>query len=243
MAEQPKIVSQEEAELLRQQRDSSLPPPGYTRDEILRMRTGELEKLADELSEHALSIDPRSLGIDREIQFALSNALTDLQNDHEYCLVCTRQDGKDVWDKKLEGWEVVCGDMPEAKNLKNVGAADSTRRIGDTILMRITKEKYIRVIAGQRLAARKRESLVSAGVIQAGERAAAKSDGKIRLIEDPTARKMPGGNLVDVMEARSGRRGHPKTMKDRAFHQQAQQGVDQMLKEGRVPGLPAPGGK
>ena len=47
-----------------------------------------------------------------------------------------------VTQKQIEGWVVVQGDDPEALEHKGIGG-DTTRRVGDTILMRVPLDKFL----------------------------------------------------------------------------------------------------
>lgn len=237
----PPVVTPGQAEKMHEAGDSSLPPPGDEQREVLRRRREDLEKYAEQLADNAIAMKKDLFDVDREIRDPLANALTNLLPGYSYCLVCTRLDGKDVWQKKSEGWEVVSGNHPEAPNLRV--KEDGTRRIGDTILMRATDEQYVKIKAAEFHRARMREAAVSSEIIQKGEDLARKTDGAVNLVMNPADRKTPHGSLLQVMERRSGaRRRHPASASPRqqAIDQQAQEGVDSMLRDGTIPGMPAP---
>ena len=242
--DEPKVVDKRQAEEIYEQATADLPPAGFKRDELLRMRKDELERLAEEIADGRIAVREDAFEIDREIQDALANALTGLQEDkYVYCLACTREDGRDVWEKKALGWEVVSGDMPEARNLRTKGDADSTRRIGDTILMRMTKERYVLLRAKQERAARHRAGQAAARAMEIGEDVARRTDGKVRLV-NPATRQLFNQPLIERMESgASRRRPRVMTVKEAAIRQQAMKGVDQMIRSGTVPGMKPSGNK
>jgi hypothetical protein len=168
------------------------------------------------------------------------NSLTSLQEGYVYVLASLCAHARDVWIKKKEGWEVVQGDMPEARELVKHGHGDSdtVRQIGDAILMRMQEERYVKYRATQRVFAKQREGVITARMRET----AAKSDGKIIIHTDPTQRNMErGGTLWDVMQQRApGGRTAPGSSNP-LIVQQATSAVDQMIRDGRVPGMNAPG--
>jgi hypothetical protein len=65
------------------------------------------------------------------------------------------------------GWQVVCGDMPEAKAHEIAGGM---RKIGDTVLMRIPEEKFKKIEERERWLARTRMLSVDSDLIELGKR-------------------------------------------------------------------------
>jgi hypothetical protein len=241
MTHEKKSVTKEQAEAMRVEGDSSLPPPGDERKEILSMRRDDLEKLAEEAAIGAVAFGKEAFEVDREIQHGLANALTNLQEDkYVYCLVCDRMNGADVWTKKTAGWEVVANqeDAVEAPGIKT---SEGYRRIGDTILMRISKDQYVKIRAKQNLKTIQRDAAVSAQILEVAEEAVRKSDGAVRLI-DPKTKQTPRGTLQESM-ASTARARQPKrgmSPREAATRNQASTAIDKMLREGRVPGMNKP---
>ena len=143
----------ERMEQLAEEAHAELPPPGDARREVLKQRDADLQAQIERVGQSIVlnNIDPKYLQIIREIQQRTS-----------YLNVSNRKPGyvyawvtKNNWNNhrtRLEavGYEVVQGDDPEALELKGTsgiaagtGTPDTTRQLGDVILMRIKEEYYI----------------------------------------------------------------------------------------------------
>ena len=124
--------------------------------------------------------------------------------------------------KLTEGWEVVQGEMQEAIDIKGMGG-DTTRRLGDVILMRCRKDRYVMLQRREDAKRKAQQDGVTAGLRAIGDRHA--KDGVIVHTD------------LNSM--------HPKTVQRMANRAAAQQKateiLDQHVREGRVPGMPAPG--
>lgn len=132
-------------------------PAGVKRTEAMAQAKDDLAEKAEALPKE--SISPRKIEINREIASVLvqqQNKVSGGLPDKVYCWVRYRRpdgtsdssaiDAKLVEEVTVDGqkqpmWEVVTGDMPEARERKGVGA-DSTRRIGDVLLMRCDRDVY-----------------------------------------------------------------------------------------------------
>jgi hypothetical protein len=206
-----------------EQINANLPPPGAARRDVMAERQDKLEQLAEEQAVDSGSINPKVLEPDREIQREIHFGgleVTDQQAGFVYSWACTAANSIMVQRKKVEGWVVVSSREPEAKEyLKE----DGTRRIGDTILMKITQEKYD-ALRKRDLEIRVRQQL---GIASELETMGEKYRGK-GLIAHTDQDKSP-------------------LLREIFSHKQAIQGVagqmvDGMLRSGSVPGLP-PGGR
>jgi hypothetical protein len=193
----------------------------HEKDEILAERKDKLEQAAEELSnekEH-YKIDPNKIKEDREILHDLQmghGEVTKAQPGYCYLWVYYGQQGQQVWAAKALG----TGNDPEARELKE---ADGTRRLGDVLLMRITKERYEELKRAEEIRRRMQQEGVTSRILELGEKA--KGYG-IKVITDPDAREMPrGGNLMESMKKRAASHGASKMR-------------TKMLKEGKVPGMP-----
>ncbi len=130
--------------------------------------------------------------------------------------------GQMIWQKKAQGWEVVQGDMREAKEYK---AEDSTRRVGDTLLMRMRRDYYAKLEAAQREVVRRQEQ----GVASELEALGLKYGGRgIKVHTSPDAQFASKRGMMDTLEKRAAR-------------QAAMKGIDKRLRKGNVPGMPIPG--
>jgi len=189
--------------------------------------------------------------------------LTDLQPGYVYLLACTRSDAQEVWASKTVGWELVrgrprrdcpkcrgkgavncCGD-PEALSLID---ENNHRRIGDAVLMRMNEKAYVGLVQRRTRRNLRRERSVSADVLEMGEKVASKTGGKVQLVDNPFSRPMKGGRttLGNMMHnSASAQHGHAgkqyPSLKEQLLHQQATDALDQMIRDGSVPGVPTPG--
>ena len=133
-----------------------LPPAGHARDEVLRERTDNLEQLGEETAaaNEVERIDPAKLRVENEIaqHFDPSTTMLNVSNKVDgyiYCWVYSGMHGLMITQKTIEGWVVVQGSDPEAEEHKGIGA-DTTRRVGDTILMRVPMDVYLLIQRRQR---------------------------------------------------------------------------------------------
>ena len=119
-----------------------LPPAGYKRREELARRTDALEEAAEEHAKHFHPIDPDKLEVEREIAKHFTKKgflkITNEQPGYTYFWAAIDDPQTFTWKKTL-GWEVVKGDMPEAREITD---ENNMRRVGDVILMRIPTWRY-----------------------------------------------------------------------------------------------------
>jgi hypothetical protein len=153
---------------------SDIPGGDERRDEAKR-RDDVLAQEAEERAS-ALEVDrmnPAVLRPDNEIRqhFDQFNelAVSNEEEGYEYCWVFAGRNSYWVRWKSAQGFEVVQGDMPEAQEHRGIGA-DSTRRVGDTILMRIRKDRAMTLRKRQRDQDSKREEGIDSAIMEMGER-------------------------------------------------------------------------
>lgn len=209
-------------------REVDLPPAGDERRDTLKQRTDTLEQEAEERAA-ALELDrmdPRALRPDREIRqhFDAFNelAVSGAQDEFEYCWVFAGRNSYWIRCKSAQGFEVVQNDMPEAQEHRGIGA-DSTRRVGDTILMRIRKDRAMRIRKQARDLAAAREEGVDSTIMEMGERAAHMGVRVSRL-----------GGLSAVQQEIIAKRAQARSIASSQFNDQ--------IRQGTVPGL-RPGGR
>ena len=204
-----------------------LPPAGDARREVLKERADRLEEAAEQLtaSGDLNAVNPAAFTeIDPEIaqhfdEYTNECEVTDKRAGYVYCWVyaplhagrSTRQ----VQEKKYLGWHVVEGGDPECDHLRQ---ADGCRRIGDTILMRTTQARYDELIRREEVKRRMREEGVDRGIAELNERAL-QAGGSIKPMSQINPR------VAQAMQARS----------------LSNQKLDQWIRQGQVPGMPAPG--
>lgn len=207
-------------------------PLGDARREAQRVAADDLAEKAESLGAEGGAIDPKKFKVEREIaQHFNELEVTEAQPEYEYCWVNAGFAGRFIKAKlservRLGGsivavWEIVQGDMPEARELRGM-MADTTRRLGDVILMRARKDAFLRV-------KQLREARVRA--LHTGT--------TTELEEMAEQQRRQGRNVVirtdfgpDQLE-QMGRRA--------MVRQQAMGMVDQMIRNGSVPGLGGPG--
>lgn len=203
---------------------SELPPPGDARRDELKRRDDALtERLAR--IEEALGLDNsggppvdiRHFPIENEIASKFDYLkVSDAQPEyHYYWANYAAQHGLDVTAHTVMGYEVVCGEMPEARNCRD---ELGRRKIGDVILMRIKLDEKLKLDQLDRRKRQMREDGVL-GVLEAmGDRW-----GRRGVIYRPNLNEYQMGRVVQQAQAQ----------------QIARQRFDGMLRGGRVPGLQA----
>ena len=155
-------------------RQVSLPPAGYKRDEEMLKRTDDLAQKVEEhagaLNAHAF--DPHRFDPDPDILANIDGfEVTDKQPGFRYKWVPfdnpTMNKGLMVRQAEVDGWRAVCGTDPEAKGQEIVGGM---RKIGDTILMKISEEKFLKIEARERRLAANLTGAVNTDLIELGKR-------------------------------------------------------------------------
>lgn len=198
----------------------TLPPPGDERREVLAARTDELDERAEQLAGEleVERIDSAKLKVESELaqhfdELDVSGALPEFH----YCWVQSGFNGRFVKIKLTEGWAVVQGNDPEALDLKGMGA-DTTRRLGDVILMRIRLDRYVMLQRREKAKRVAREEGITTGLREMGRDA---------------------GVIVHVNDEMS-----DATLKRMQMRQQARATAgattDKWLREGRMPGVATP---
>lgn len=149
MAGRPRQVNKDDVEsqqALAEQAASELPPEGHERREALKRRMETLEEQIARMSDKILqgTIDAKELEIVDEIAsktqyLSVSNA----DPEYVYGWKSTNRHSQHVQACKALGWEIVQGDDPEAIELKNVHDNSTARTLGDVVLMRIKRDRYI----------------------------------------------------------------------------------------------------
>jgi len=156
--------------------DSTLPPPGDERKEVLAERQDKLEEKAETLAneQELHAIDPSAMEIEPELARGFDPATMSIMNvtnkqpgwvyswqNHQ------SQSGLQVMMKKYDGWIVVSGPDPEAIEHK---IADGTRRIADVLLMRIPEERKKALDARDQLKRERTEKGVAADLEHMGRK-------------------------------------------------------------------------
>ncbi len=131
---------------------TGLPDAGHSRDEELLRRTDTLEQKADELEAklEITKMDSKNFEPDREILKHYKDGdlpVSNKDDNYVYCWVYrdpyNRLGGRQVMQKKVQGWEVISGDMKESYENRDV---NGYRIVGDVLLMRIRLDRYMKII-------------------------------------------------------------------------------------------------
>ncbi len=129
------VEKQEAPVATMQQTAGELPPAGFNREEVLKARMDQLEERLDQMPDVG-RVNPDAFDVDRELAQAILDTdymqVRGAQEGRAYRWVSIGGNGRYITQARGKGWNVVQGEDPE--NLENRDV-DSTRRIGDTILM------------------------------------------------------------------------------------------------------------
>lgn len=202
---------------------TGLPPAGYSREEELRKRLDDLAEKSEVKAEQldVNTIDPKALRPDRELQHLIRDydalEVTKKQDGYVYCWAYTGQHGQDIMRKKAKGWAVVQGNDPESREHRY---EDTTRRVGDVILMRIRMDQHFVLEQHEERKRRMRES----GAISEVKELGAKHGFKVHT-DIQSSPYFSSAQKTDVSVGAK---------------QVALSRVDKMLREGSVPGMEVP---
>ena len=197
--------------------ETNLPPSGYKRDEELKKRTDELQQKAEEASKDTIAIDPKKMEIDREMQMLLRRGdgaiqVSNAQPGFHYVWAAEYNTNKIDIVNKMRVGYEVV--QGNDPEAREYQDVDTKRRMGDVILMRIPDERYAQIQAHEYEKANRYSGYEDSEL----NTLIAKSGGLLKRAESPVA------------------------IRREAIRTQAIKGVDQMLRNGTVPGLDVPGG-
>ena len=166
---------------------TALPPPGHSRDEVLRMRQDHLQQLIQQRGEQIAFglLDPRHLKVDPDIARYYADILqvTPAKADRIYCWVETglrNNHPEHVHHKQMQGWLFVLENDAECPDLPRT--PEGHRRLGTTVLMWLDIERYVELKAHEHAAALKQR-----GDINNADRMldiAAKHGAQVKIIEN-----------------------------------------------------------
>lgn len=207
-------------------------PAGDARREAERTAADDLAAEAQERGIEAGAINPRAFRIENEIaQHFNELEVTNSLDEYEYCWVQAGYHGRFIKMKQAQRveedgglapcWEVVQGDMPEALEVKGL-MADTTRRLGDVILMRCRRDRAAKLRKMQEA----RRAQVERGITSELEEMGQRLRGRGVIVHT---------SLDDDAMKRAQNRA--------AMRMQAGQMIDGMLRDGSVPGLGVPGSR
>lgn len=201
--------------------DGPLPEAGYAREETLKRRQDKLEAANEQAAAYVTAgVGQLNVKPEREIlRYIDSLSVSNQQEGFVYAWVCedypSHAKGLKVTEKSTRpGWEVVRGDMPEARERLDVRGY---RKIGDSILMRCpAKQEHRNKLMERGLLEAQRES-ITGKLEEVGVQAEKRGFARVHLdMNDP---------LVQA------------AIKRGVSAQLAGQQFDGMLREGRIPGI------
>lgn len=176
--------------------------------------------------------DPAQLQVENEVRQALNEMnevyVSNAQSEYTYSWIFrdphNEYGGRYVRKMQALGWELVSGDMAEAKEHRFV---DGTRVVADCLLMRCRLDRKLLLDKRDRLLRDAQQAGIVARVHELAERAGTR-------VYD----KLPGF----VEEAMTDQANQRRQTALRDFHRMNVGGkMDRMLKTGAIPGIPAPG--
>lgn len=139
------------------QAHANLPPPGYQRDEYLRKQDDRLQREVERTAAQMImgTLDPSKLQIENEIRNRTRYLhVSNMQPGFKYAWISKNNHMSHIRRLQQVGWQTVQGDDPEAMELigtggpgSGAGSPDTTRQLGDVILMRIPLEIYTMIRA------------------------------------------------------------------------------------------------
>lgn len=201
---------------------TGLPPAGHARNEELQVRHDNLQQQAEKISAEHFSIqNPNVFAPERELQDLIKTrdalTVTNPQPGYAYAWVYTGLQGQMIWDKKAKHWETVQGIDPESREYLYT---DTSRRIGDVMLMRITLDLYFLEEKKNAEKTLKVEESITSDLYMLE----AKSQGRFKVhVDQETNPYLPG--------MQSGAPSH-------GAKQVALKHLDGQIRRGTVPGLP-----
>jgi hypothetical protein len=205
----------------------TLPPKGDARREVLREREDALAEAAEAAGEETQRIDPEKLKVDPEIAQHF-NEFNELEVSNPDPLFVYKWEnagshGRFIRASMVQGWAVVQGTDEEALEHKGV-AADTTRRVGDTILMKCRKDRYLLILRQRKARQAAMEGAASENLADLGQRAGT----RVYTPEDiANPADKHAANVSKMVTAHA--------------QQIGRQQLDERIRTGRIPGMPAPG--
>lgn len=212
-------VTQEQYDEAVQQAEATLPPPGHERREELKEREESLQQQIDRMANKLLSgqLDAKALEIENEIASKTQYlSVANARPEYVYAWVSKNRHQQHIQALRPLGWEVVQGDDPEAMELKGQDGG-TTRQLGDVILMRIHRDRYIVIKAKEQAQTRHIQRASAAGLVELGD----KYRNKGFIVRPWGMDSMEGPDI------------NPQAMS----RKQAMKMVEKHLKAGTVPGM------
>jgi len=195
---------------------------GHPRREQRIERQDQLEQQAEEMSNQhdGAAIDPQALEEDAEILHDYDfTEVSNKQPGFYYMWVSIEYPssarGIHVLQMQAEGWQVVNGNLPESSEHRT---PDGTRKIGDSILMRIPEARKRRLEERDEEINRRRD------------------EGNVEKLREGAERI--GSRLIDLSQMTPEQRSHLERKSKQEFGAKAaMEKLGKNLKQGTVPGM------
>jgi len=208
------------------------PDPGYTRNEALKKRAAELSQQAEECLAEINRADPSKLKVENEVRQALNeyNEVYVSNADDNYRYAWVYRDpsgeygGRAVRKMQALGWEVVRGDMPEAREHNHIEG----RVVADCLLMRCRLDHWMVLQKRDRLLRQAQQAGIYANLYDIADQAGVRVWGG------------EGDDMPDfVSQQVSGQADRRRAKAVGQFHRMNRSGaMDRMLRQGAIPGVP-----
>lgn len=238
MAEaRPKTIKASDTEAMeaaQQAAAAELPPAGHERDEFMRRRQDQLDMEIERVSEQIVqgTVDASKMEVINEIAAHTQYLSVSNPNpERAYTWVSRNRHSQHIQLMRSLGWQVIQGHDEEAVELKGAHGAtgDSTRQLGDVILMWMPRDRYV-VMRGMQLAQTK-SHMQAAPLADLLDMAQAHR-GNVEV----KAYKMDSLTGPPVKPQQFTTRAH--AMRYAALRKQAGEMFDQQLRDGNVQGVP-----
>lgn len=233
---------------------TSLPPAGDARREELKRRYDALTQEADKLKAdlEIESIDPSAFEVENDIaqHFDPATKMLEVSNPNssfvyrwEQADIYVKHGGVFVTIAKSYGWEVV-STSGNVEGHEHRGV-DGTRRVGDAILMRIRKDRFIALEINNRRRRLARRAGVSVKALELADRAGIKLHD---LNDSSTPEHVRNFAIAQAAAATAAREAMVSNLKQVSrggkrvlAAELANKRLEKAIRAGTVPGMPAPG--
>lgn len=138
---------------------AALPPRGYMREEELKKRDDRLQRDIEKTAAQMImgTLDQSKLQLQNEIQNRVKYLhVSNMDPNYKYAWVSKNNYMQHIQRLKQVGWQTVQGNDPEAMELigtggigSGAGTPDTTRQLGDVILMKIPLDRYTMIRAAE----------------------------------------------------------------------------------------------
>lgn len=157
--------------ITRKSADATQLPAGHARDEQIKINADANAERIEQAAATQGAINPAAFAPDREILAHTDGLEVSNQQPgfvYAWKLFDNPKSNVGYWvnQAKIQGWQVVCGDMPEAKEHEIAGGM---RKIGDCVLMRIPADRHAAILRHEEQLAADRANAVHSNLMELGK--------------------------------------------------------------------------